>query len=201
MGRNLGRDTPHGLDGPKLMDATVPQGGAYRFVYVLPLASDEVFIEDTYYADRPELDRKALSQRIDAYCRERDWRGEPLGHETGVLPVVTGGDFAAFQTANRSDGVGLAGSRGGFVHPLTSYTLPFAVQTALAIAADADLPGSQLAAMLEARARAHWKATRFYRTLGRMLFGAGAPDQLAGRTRTHGRAAGDMPPFAPRPSS
>ena len=73
-------------------------------------------------------------------------------------------------------GVAVAGARGGFVHPLTSYTLPFAVETALAIARDADLPGEQMAAMLEARARAHWSAMGFYRLLGRMLFGACAPE-------------------------
>ena len=177
MGRHMRLAAPHGLDCPTIMDAAVPQDNAYRFVYVLPLSSHEIFVEDTYYADSPVLDRTALSQRIDAYCAARGWHGEPLDHETGVLPVVTGGDFAAFQAAQRIEGVAIAGTRGGFAHPLTSYSLPFAVQTALAIAADADLPGSQLAAMLEARARAHWKATRFYRTLGRMLFGAGAPGQ------------------------
>jgi lycopene beta-cyclase len=91
--------------------------------------------------------------------------------------VITGGDFAAFQAAQRVPGVAVAGARGGFVHPLTSYTLPFAVEAALAIAQDADLPGSQLAAMLEARARSHWRATAFYRKLGTMLFAAAEPDQ------------------------
>ncbi len=55
--------------------------------------------------------------------------------------------------------------------------MPFAVDIALAIAADADLPGEQMAAMLADRARRHWRAMRFYRQLGAMLFGAGAPEQ------------------------
>src|SRR5690606_29055421 len=87
-------------------------------------------------------------------------------------PVITGGDFAAFQRAQRIPGVAVAGARGGFVHPLTSYTLPFAVETALAIAAAADLPGDRMAALLEAQARQHWRDTRFYRRLGAMLFAA-----------------------------
>jgi lycopene beta-cyclase len=159
------------------MDAAVGQLGGYRFVYVLPLGATELFVEDTYYNDRPELDRRALSARIDAYCAAHGWEGDLLGHETGVLPVITGGDFAAFQAEQRVPGVAVAGARGGFVHPLTSYTLPFAVQAALAIAADADLTGEQLAAMLESRARAHWRATKFYRRLAAMLFHAAAPEQ------------------------
>ncbi len=175
MGRHLRTARPHGLAAPLIMDACVEQPGAYRFVYVLPLGSHELFIEDTYYADSPALDRAALSRRIDAYCHEHGWEGDILGHETGVLPVVTGGNFAAFQTAHRTAGVAVVGVRGGFFHPLTSYSLPFAVETALAVARDADLPGSQLAAMMEDRARRHWAQTRFYRRLGRMLFGAGEP--------------------------
>ncbi len=181
MGRRMRTTKPHGLDKPVIMDAAVEQHApygnhsAYRFIYVLPLGADELFIEDTYYADGPELDRSALSGRIDHYCREQGWDGEILGGETGVLPVITGGSFAAFQTANRIEGVGIAGARGGFAHPLTSYTLPFAVRNALAIADDAELSGEQMAALLETRARRHWTRTKFYRRLGSMLFGAARP--------------------------
>lgn len=177
MGRRLRTSRPHGVERPMIMDAAVEQHGAYRFVYVLPLGANELFVEDTYYADAPTLDRSALSARIDRYCEGHGWHGEPLDHETGVLPVVTGGDFAAFQAAHRTPGVAVAGARGGFAHPLTSYTMPFAIETALAIAREADLPGDQLAAMIEARARAHWRRTGFYRRLGRMLFGAGSADE------------------------
>lgn len=177
MGRQLATHAPHGIERPTIMDARVEQHGGYRFVYVLPLSAHEIFVEDTYYQDTPELDRRALAARIDAYCAAQGWRGDPLTHETGVLPVITGGDFAAYQAAQRIRGVGVAGARGGFVHPLTSYTLPFAVETALAIAAEADLPGAQLAALLEARARNHWRATRFYRRLGTMLFAAAEPEE------------------------
>jgi lycopene beta-cyclase len=176
LGRHLRTSKPHGLSRPTIMDAEVAQHGAYRFVYVLPLGAEELFVEDTYYADGPALNRGALSARIDAYCREHGWEGELLGHETGVLPVVIGSNFPAFQAAHRIPGVAVAGARGGFFHPLTSYSLPFAVATALAVGRDADLPGEQLAAMLETRARAHWRATAFYRRLGAMLFTA-EPDQ------------------------
>ncbi|MFZ1742085.1 MAG: lycopene beta-cyclase CrtY [Pontixanthobacter sp.] len=181
MGRMTRTDQPHGVTRPMIMDAAVeqfaPSGpkGAYRFVYVLPLGVNELFVEDTYYADSPVLDRSALSGRLDRYHQQHGWNGQIIGGETGVLPVITGGNFAAFQTGQRIEGVVLAGARGGFVHPLTSYSLPFAVETALAIARDAELPGEQMAALMEARARKHWAETRFYRMLGSMLFGAAIP--------------------------
>jgi len=180
LGRHMRTSAPHGVERPVIMDATVPQIGGYRFVYVLPLGVDELFIEDTYYQDTPVLDRSALSRRIDAYRESRGWTGELLGAEAGVLPVITGGNLSRWQEERRIPGVARAGAHAGFVHPLTSYTLPFAVETANAIAREGDLPGDQLAAMLEARARRHWARTGFYRRLGSMLFGA-APDHLRWR--------------------
>ena len=175
MGRHLHTATAHGLDRPIIMDARVEQSDGYRFVYVLPLGAHDLFVEDTYYQDDPVLDRSTLSARLDAYCAAQGWTGEIIASETGVLPVITGGDFAAFRAAHRIDGVATIGARGGFVHPLTSYTMPFAVSTALAIAADAELPGDQLSARIEAMARRHWRRTGYYRLLGSMLFGAARP--------------------------
>lgn len=184
MGRHIRLPDPHGLERPVIMDATVTQsapagnGAAYRFVYVLPLAAAEVFIEDTYYADDPALDRSQLSGRLDRYAARHGWAdGVPMGHETGVLPVITGGDFEAYLASIRIPGVAMAGARGGFTHPLTSYTVPIAVENALAIAARGDLAGPQLAAFVENRARAHWRKTAIYRALGRMLFKAAEPER------------------------
>ncbi|RPF72183.1 lycopene beta-cyclase CrtY [Aurantiacibacter spongiae] len=181
MGRRLRTDKPHGMDRPIIMDATVDQvgpagdDGAYRFVYALPLGEDELFVEDTYYADAPRLDRAVLSGRIDAWCGARAIAGQELGSETGVLPVIIGGDFDAYRRTVRIPGVAIAGARGGFVHPLTSYTLPIAVRIARVVAVNADLPGDKLARLLEAHARRHWRTTGFYRLLGAMLFGAAEP--------------------------
>ena len=177
MGRHLRTETPHGVDRPIVMDAKVRQHDAFRFVYTLPLAADELFVEDTYYQDSPVLDRSALSSRIDRYCDEMGWHGEPLAYETGVLPVVTGGDLARYQREVRVPGVAMAGARAMIAHPLTSYTLPFATETALLVAENRDLPGEQMAALLEAHARRVWKRTGFYRMLGSMLFGAAEPNE------------------------
>lgn len=176
MGRHVRTPQAHGLARPIVMDADLTQHGAYRFVYTLPLSTHELFVEDTYYADYPVLDRNALSARIDRYLDAQGWQGAILGGETGILPVITGGNFAAYQSDNRIEGVTMAGARGGFVHPLTSYTVPFAVAQAQALAREADLPGMQLAALMEAQARRHWSRTGFYRLLATMLFGAAEPD-------------------------
>ncbi|MEW4449045.1 lycopene beta-cyclase CrtY [Qipengyuania sp. JC766] len=175
MGRHLKTPGPHGLTKPVIMDATVSQPEAYRFLYVLPLSEDEVFLEDTYYQDLPILDRDALSQRLDEYAAAHGLSGGVVGEETGILPVITGGAFGEYQLEQAIPGVAMAGARGGFVHPLTSYTVPFAARTALFVAAHADLPGEELAARLADHAREHWSRTRFYRRLGAMLFGAARP--------------------------
>lgn len=177
MGRHLRTEKPHELDRPIIMDARVKQHDAFRFVYTLPLAADELFVEDTYYQDNPTLDRSALSARIDRYCAAVGWQGEPIAYETGVLPVITGGDLGRYQREVRVPGVAMAGARAMIAHPLTSYTLPFAVETALLVAENRDLTGEQMAALLEAHARRVWKRTGFYRMLGKMLFGAAKPDE------------------------
>lgn len=177
LGRHIRTRGPHGIERPIIMDAAVRQHGAYRFVYCLPLAEDEIFVEDTYYADAPQLDRPLLEQRIDRYCAALGWEGKTLGSEVGVLPVIAGGDFPRYRASLGDPGVVHAGARGGFVHPLTSYTLPLAVANALAIAGAARRPARELAALIEQRARKHWSATGFYRALGRMVFGAAEPDQ------------------------
>jgi len=187
LGQHIKCDKPHGLTRPTIMDARVDQhaphgnGSAYRFVYVLPLADDEVFVEDTYYADAPRMDQSVLRARTQDYARRHDWKGEVIGEETGILPVVTGGDFSAAQDEQRIDGVAMAGTRGGFTHPLTSYTLPFAAGNALSIARllhdQPGISGQELAAFCDTRSDAHWQRTGFYRMLGRMLFEAATPEK------------------------
>ena len=175
LGQNLRTARPHGIERPVIMDAAVEQPGAYRFVYLLPLGENEIFVEDTYYADSPLLDAPLLRQRIADYCGQQGWKAEVLHEETGVLPVVTGGDFSAYRASLDTPGVALAGARGGFVHPLTSYTLPIAVDNALAIAEAARTDLSLLPQFVADRARAHWGRTSYYRLLGKMLFEAAKP--------------------------
>ena len=175
LGQHLKTASPHGIEHPIIMDATVEQPGAYRFVYLLPLGPDEIFVEDTYYADGPGLGAETLRQRIADYASAKGWQTEVLHEETGVLPVITGGDFEAYRSSLRTPGVTLSGARGGFVHPLTSYTVPIAVRNALAIARAARGDLATLPDFVEKGARQHWRDTAYYRLLGRMLFQAAEP--------------------------
>ncbi|PKP95002.1 MAG: lycopene cyclase [Alphaproteobacteria bacterium HGW-Alphaproteobacteria-14] len=187
LGQQFRCDAPHGLTRPVIMDASVDQiapygnGAAYRFVYVLPLSPTEVFVEDTYYADEPRMDGELLKVRVADYAHRNGWHGEVVDSEAGILPVISGGDFKAALAEVAIPGVALAGARGGFSHPLTSYTLPFAVDNALAIAnliaRRPDVSGTELAAFCHRRAKRHWRATAYYRMLSRMLFEAAEPDK------------------------
>lgn len=187
LGQQFRCDVPHGITRPVIMDASVDQiaphgnGAAYRFVYVLPLSPTEVFIEDTYYADQPKMDAEVLKGRVAEYAHRRGWKGEVVDQEAGILPVISGGNFNAALAEIAIPGVAIAGARAGFSHPLTSYTLPFAVDNALAIAqliaSRPALTGAQLAAFCARRAKHHWRVTRYYRLLSRMLFEAAEPDK------------------------
>ena len=175
VGRLIETRKPHGLERPLVMDATVEQLDGYRFVYCLPFSETQVFVEDTYYSDSSTLDRDAIGKRIAAYCKARGWSvRRVLAEESGVLPVVGGGDFAAFWRATGS-GVAKAGTRAGLFHPLTSYSLPHAVRFAAALARRRDFSADALAAFSEDHARAEWKRARYARRLAAMLFGAAVP--------------------------
>lgn len=157
------------------MDATVEQRDGYRFIYCLPFSESEIFVEDTYYADRPSLDVPALRRNIAGYAERQGWSvAEVSREETGVLPVIARGNFAAFWPG---DGPARAGARAALIHPLTSYSLPDAVRFARHICRLPNLSGASLAAASYDWARAHWQQGSFYRMLTRMLFGAAEPDQ------------------------
>lgn len=180
VGQRLKLTAPHGLEQPIVMDATVEQLDGYRFMYALPFAPDEIFLEDTYYSDSPALDKALLAERIKAYADARGWQIEQVLHEEhGVLPVVAGGDFTAFWNAD-DQGTARAGSRAGLFHALTSYSVPDAVRFALALAHEPNLDSASVSAFSARWAAAHWQTQAYYRTLSALLFAAAKP---AGRYR------------------
>ncbi len=177
VGQKLKLTAPHGLDAPIVKDVTVAQHDDYRFVYCLPFAPDEIFVEDTYYADDAKLDIVTLRERIAEYATSRGWEiSEILSEEHGVLPVVAGGDFDAFW---RSTGgkVARAGARAGLFQAVTSYSLPDAVRYALALTKQTDMSGAGLAAFSESWARRHWRRGKYLRALSAMLFAGAKPAQ------------------------
>lgn len=176
LGQELRLTAPHGLDVPVLMDATIAQDRGYRFMYLLPLASDRLLIEDTCYADAPALDAAGLRAGIAAYAEAHGWRiAEMLREEQGVLPVVLSGDMEAFWDA--AGGIPRAGLAAALFHPTTGYSLPDAVALADRIAALADLSAPSLFAAIRSHALAKWRRQGFFRLLNRMLFLAGEPAQ------------------------
>ncbi|WP_084732995.1 lycopene beta-cyclase CrtY [Sphingobium chungbukense] len=176
VGQTLRLDAPHGLACPVIMDAGVEQLDGYRFMYLLPWGERTLFVEDTYYSDAPDLDVPAVSARIAAYARAQGWRVDEIVHsESGVLPVVHGGDFDRFWP--KDDPVARAGARAAMFHPMTGYSLPDAVRFALRLVDAWSMEGALLAQVTREWAVAHWRQGRYYRLLGRMLFGAARPDQ------------------------
>lgn len=177
VGRRFRLSAPHGLDAPIVKDATVEQIDGYRFVYSLPFAADEIFIEDTYYSDGPALDADAIRARIDDYVAAKGWQvAEVLEEEQGVLPVVAGGDFEAFWRASGGP-VARAGVRAGLFQAVTSYSLPEAVKYALALARQQDLSGEALARFSEQWSRKHWARSAYLRQLSALLFAGADPDK------------------------
>lgn len=67
----------HGIERPTIMDATVAQIDGYRFVYVLPFGERELFVEDTYYSDTPDLDPDVLRARLVDYVAAKGWAARP----------------------------------------------------------------------------------------------------------------------------
>ena len=175
VGREIATETPHEVERPVVMDATVKQIDGYRFIYVLPFAADRLFVEDTYYSDSPGLNHRAVAHRLDRHLADKGWSGDTVREEQGVLPVAIGGDFEAYW---RSGGarVAKAGMRAGLFHPTTGYSLPDAVRSATMIAGLTDFAGADLHRLTHDHARTTWEERKFYRMLDAMLFRAAEPE-------------------------
>ncbi len=179
VGHEIVTQAPHGVSAPVIMDASVEQYDGYRFVYLLPLAADQLLVEDTYYSDMPDLDETALDYRLNRYTADRGWQIRSiLRRERGVLPIVLAGDIDAYWDNRKRDGMqALAGLRALLFHPVTGYSLPDAVGLADAIAECRVLETRPVAALVEARSRMLWRERSFLRALNRMLFRAAEPQR------------------------
>lgn len=176
VGQVLRFDAPHGLRQPVLMDATVPQDGGYRFMYLLPFDGHTLLAEDTCYCDGQRLDAEDARGRIAAYARRHGWHNARiLREEQGVLPIALGGDPEGAWAG--AGGVPRHGLAAGLFHPTTGYSLPEAVRTADLVASLPAIDAPALFAALRAHALRRWHAQGFYRMLNRMLFRAAAPQE------------------------
>ncbi len=167
----------HGLAAPLLMDATVPQEGGFRFVYVLPLGPRTALVEDTCYADEPALEPAALRGRIGAWAQARGFTiARVVREEHGALPIPLEGDIGALWAALPA-GVPCSGVRAGLFHATTGYSLPLAARLADQIAARPTLDSASVYALVRGLSEEWWASQGFFRLLNRMLFRAGEPDE------------------------
>ncbi|HVU01265.1 MAG TPA: lycopene beta-cyclase CrtY [Polyangiaceae bacterium] len=154
---------------PLLMDATVPQTDGFRFFYTLPFDARTVLVEDTYFADTPDLDVPRLERGVLEYAALLGLRVSGIRRrERGVLPMPG-------KRRRPSHAAPLvAGYAGGWFHPATAYSFPVAVRLALHVAdtAPTELFGEAYASL----EREHGVQFRFGAFLNRLLFGAFRPE-------------------------
>lgn len=166
VGHVIKTKTPHGVERPIIMDATVPQFDGYRFVYCLPFTDTEILVEDTYYTDGPELQSQEVDARIKDYIRDNlsidDYK--VTRREKGVLPIT----LAVDQMANDN----AIGIRGGHYHAVTGYSFPMALNLANDLAHALSTPQQAL----QNSHHKHQRRERFFRLLNRMLFRAAKPE-------------------------
>jgi lycopene beta-cyclase len=151
MGKVIHLNRPHGIDLPVIMDATVEQQGGFCFVYLLPLSTTEILVEDTRLLGAPQPWTN-FEAGLSHYLECKGWTGSILHtshHESGQIPIpvvrlnqwqtASNGDMADIgpkRQSTSSSGTPLvlrAGAAAGYFHPTTGYSLPCALSSCLAI--------------------------------------------------------------------
>jgi lycopene beta-cyclase len=169
---------PHRVDRPVLIDATVPQDGALRFMSCVPLGENRLAVSDVMVSERIQPDADA-GARLDAYVAARGWQGpSPGAEQVSQRPLPYGGDFAAFWRLGGAR-VAKLGLRGGFVHPLTGRTLGDAVANAMLLTRQRDFSGGALHDLFEAEARQAWKRREPLREVTAAIAAARPEDRCA----------------------
>jgi lycopene beta-cyclase len=153
---------------PVIMDATVAQADGYRFVYVLPFSRRHALVEDTYFSRSPDIDGGAVRARLQDYLSAQGWsRARVVREEVGVLPMPWKSGVPVRQ--HPWEGLVVVGYAAGFFNAATGYSLPWAVDVALAIAQAGQNRArlAQALADLEDRRRGQ---DRFFRLLNQLAF-------------------------------
>lgn len=153
-----------------LMDATVEQLDAFRFVYLLPFSPTRALVEDTYFANDPSLDRELVRERVLAYIAQRGLGVRTiLREEHGVLPMP----WKSASRIQRHPPL-VAGYRGGWFHPATGYSVPVALRVAEHVAEHrrTDVFGAAFDALADEQER----QARFAHLLNQLLFTATRPE-------------------------
>lgn len=170
LGLKLEMKSPHGLVHPVVMDATVEQRDGFRFIYVLPLSSTRVLIEDTRYSNGSNVDQAEYVSEIENYVKRLGIGAfEVVDREIGVLPIPVLGSTSPSATSS----VPLSGMRAGLFHPTTGYSLPEAVKFAAWLSKQPIVGQKNLGESIRKYAVRRWSRQMFYRRLNNMMFYAG----------------------------
>ncbi|KPF78566.1 lycopene cyclase [alpha proteobacterium AAP81b] len=177
LGQEVELAAPHGLTGPVIMDATVPQLDGYRFVYTLPFGPKTVLIEDTYFSDGNDLSVDLLRRHLADYAASQGWTiTRIIREEAGILPLGIGGDIDKFWDEGAA-GIPRVGLAAGLFHPVTGYSFPDAVRTADLVASLGSLDSATIYRAVRDHSVRAWRKRWMYRLLNRMLFLAALPDE------------------------
>lgn len=177
LGLEVETREPHGLAHPIIMDASVAQHDGYRFVYSLPMSPTRILIEDTYYADTPDIARDDMERRIHDYAAGAGWRIARVERsEQGLLPIVLDGSLESVWPA-RAAGAARIGMRAGLFHQTTGYSLPLAAEAADTLSGLPVLTTAAVAAHIRRLAVETWSRQSFFRMINRLLFLAARPDE------------------------
>jgi lycopene beta-cyclase len=114
-----------------LMDFTVPQQNATRFMYVLPFSQTQALFEYTLFSPNL-LDKHEYEQEIRAYLSSKNITDYTIQKkESGVIPMTV----YPFWKANTKNILHI-GSAGGWTKPGTGYTFLNAMPLATKLAQD-----------------------------------------------------------------
>ncbi len=155
---------------PVLMDATVSQREGFRFLYLLPLSSKRVLIEDTHFSDSRELDRERSFAVLQAYLHDRQIQSwQIVREERGCLPMP----YSNHMTPDRTSPL-RGGYAAGWFHAATGYSFPLAVRFAEVVATSTP---EQIAPRISRLVQQNRFPARCARLLNRMLYRLVAPEK------------------------
>lgn len=170
VGLDLELSRPHGLSGPILMDATIPQTDGFRFFYTLPWSETSLLVEDTYYSDTSTLDVENCKAEILRYAKRLGFEVKSIAKvEVGCLPIPL---YPRKDYASNAIGV-----RAEFFHPTTGYSLPYAMGLADQISSVSHPTSREVQKQVKAFSVKVEKRNRFFYFLNRMLFLGAKPNE------------------------
>ncbi|BCG49783.1 lycopene cyclase (plasmid) [Candidatus Profftella armatura (Diaphorina cf. continua)] len=174
LGQQWYLSSPHGLNIPIIMDATINQKkDEYRFIYTLPLTPNSLMIEDTRYTKKSFLTPDMLKNSIhyiQEYAFKNKWKLVKIEREeVGCIPIpFKNKKIIKFKK------IVCVGLRANLFHVTTGYSLPIAIQLAENIAkystTTTQINFIFLLKLVKKFIIKHQKKQRFFYLLNRLFF-------------------------------